>query len=384
LRVPTGSGSVVEAPADDTSSSDDSSSDASSSDTSSSAAAAAASPSASSTAGDDSDDAGASQDDDSNADATPTATKAAPSAGSKAQNTAAAHTKVHSSAAAAPTKAHTSSAAATSATTTTAAPATSSQAASNDGDSSDNGGLSVGVNLGLGVDLGGGGNSGSSSPPSSGSGSSSGGSGLGNKYTMYHGDGSPSAGWPSESQWVGDFETMWTANQANINCNGVPQNSAEETANMKSAIKSVASQSGLDARFIFAIILQESNGCVRVKPTQNGNFNPGLMQDANGKHMCNDGAGNIQNPCPMEEITGMIQEGVMGTGYDMTNGFKPLIDSHGGPSDAQNYYVAAKLYNSGQRSDILQLSLSLTATACYSSDIANRLTGWTTAASGCH
>jgi hypothetical protein len=238
--------------------------------------------------------------------------------------------------------------------------------------------------VGLGLNIGGGSNT---SPPASKptSGGGGGGAGMGNKYTMYHGDGTSGAGWPSESQWVGDFETMWAANQENINCiGGVPQNSAEETANMKSAIMSVASESGLDARFIFAIILQESNGCVRVNPTSNGNPNPGLMQDAGGSHMCNDGKGNIQNPCPMEQITGMIKDGVFGTAYDVGNGFLPLVKGAGGPSDAKNYYVAAKLYNSGRASSILDLSISASATACYAADVANRLTGWTTAAKGCH
>ncbi|KAF1821796.1 uncharacterized protein K489DRAFT_321315 [Dissoconium aciculare CBS 342.82] len=210
---------------------------------------------------------------------------------------------------------------------------------------------------------------------------------MGDKYTMYRGDGSSGSGWPAESNWFGDFDAMWEANQGAIRCNAewnVPQNTAEETANMKSAIQSVASESGVDARFIFAIILQESNGCVRVIPTAAANPNPGLMQDAGGTHMCNDGHGGVKNPCPMEEITGMIKDGVFGTAHDPGNGYLPLLKKVGGMSSAQNYYAAAKLYNSGINSGIVDLSVSVSATACYASDVANRLTGWSLSAKGCH
>ena len=63
---------------------------------------------------------------------------------------------------------------------------------------------------------------------------------------------------------------------------GVPDNSDDEIATMKSTIQSIATTSSIDARFILAIIMQESSGCVRVITTQYSVFNPGLMQTHNG------------------------------------------------------------------------------------------------------
>jgi len=93
-------------------------------------------------------------------------------------------------------------------------------------------------------------------------GSSTSGAGLGDKYTFYKGDGTPSNGWPSQDQWVGSFETMWEANSAIMECSsqwpGATNNSPEETADIKAAILSVAAATGVDARFILAIIMQET------------------------------------------------------------------------------------------------------------------------------
>ena len=63
---------------------------------------------------------------------------------------------------------------------------------------------------------------------------------------------------------------------------GVDDNSDQEMAEMKQAITSISTASGIDARFILAIILQESTGCVRVITTQYSVFNRGLMQSHNG------------------------------------------------------------------------------------------------------
>lgn len=44
----------------------------------------------------------------------------------------------------------------------------------------------------------------------------------------------------------------------------VPLNTDAEIGFINSSIQAVAGDSGVDARFILAIVLQESNGCVRV------------------------------------------------------------------------------------------------------------------------
>lgn len=117
----------------------------------------------------------------------------------------------------------------------------------------------------------------SSSAPASTSGSSS---GLGDVYKMYSGDGSTTAGWPSESEWC-SYDGAWEANlpTISISCTqfGVDNNSDEENSNLKSAISDVASSSGVDARYILSIVMQESKGCVRAPTTTYSVRNPGLM-----------------------------------------------------------------------------------------------------------
>lgn len=104
-------------------------------------------------------------------------------------------------------------------------------------------------------------------------------------YVSYAGDGSLAAGWPAMSRWT-SFDDMFTINLPSIKVScanwGVPDNTNEEIEEMRSAIQSVASASGIDARFILAIIMQESTGCVRVITTAYSVFNPGLMQSHNG------------------------------------------------------------------------------------------------------
>lgn len=82
------------------------------------------------------------------------------------------------------------------------------------------------------------------------------------------------------SEWS-SFESAWDANLPTIaiSCTqfGVDNNSDEESSNLKSAISQVASSSGVDERFILAIVMQESKGCVRAPTTTYSVRNPGLM-----------------------------------------------------------------------------------------------------------
>lgn len=97
-------------------------------------------------------------------------------------------------------------------------------------------------------------------------------------YTQYTGDGSTSAGWPALSAWA-SYHALWVANAGILGkCSaswGVADNTAAETSALKSAIETVAAASGVDHRFILAIIMQESGGCVRVITTNYGVNNPG-------------------------------------------------------------------------------------------------------------
>lgn len=222
----------------------------------------------------------------------------------------------------------------------------------------------------------------SSAPAASSSSSSSGsGSGFGDTYKQYNGDGDTSQGWPSQSDWV-NFEDMWTANMAyiSISCTefGQANNSPQESADVKSAIQSIASQSGVDERFILAIMMQESKGCVRAPTTNYGVTNPGLMQSHDGSGTCNSGS-DVQNPCPQSEITQMIKDGTEGTSSGA--GLEQCIQQTGA-SDVSKYYKAARIYNSGSIPSSGDLGAP-GATPCYASDIANRLTGWVKAQDTC-
>ena len=76
-----------------------------------------------------------------------------------------------------------------------------------------------------------------------------------------------------------------------------------------------------------------------------------------------------------QSIYDMIQDGTQGT----ANG-AGLVE---GLNYFGNAYSAARYYNSGYLPTSGNLSEAAGATACYVSDIANRLTGWANATSKC-
>ncbi|KAH0365393.1 carbohydrate-binding module family 50 protein, partial [Aureobasidium melanogenum] len=202
-------------------------------------------------------------------------------------------------------------------------------------------------------------------------------------YKMYTGNGTVAAGWPSQSQWL-DFDTMFTANipimQQSCANNGWGANdSPTEIADIKAAITKVSASSGVDPRFILAIVMQESNGCVRVVTTSWSVANPGLMQDHAGSGTCNSG-GVIQDPCPASEIEQMIVDGTEGTASG--DGLVQCLKETD-VTDVSMYYRAARIYNGGlggYHADDLGTGC---CTLCYASDVANRLTGWSSGVSGC-
>ncbi|KAK4076603.1 uncharacterized protein Triagg1_4206 [Trichoderma aggressivum f. europaeum] len=207
--------------------------------------------------------------------------------------------------------------------------------------------------------------------------------GIADKYTFYQGDGSSAAGWPSQDSW-GTWDELWDANvplmQKSCVWNGwVGDDSDSEIQDIANAIKSTAKSTGIDERFILAIMMQESKGCVRVPTTNNGVTNPGLMQSHNGAGSCFG-----ISPCPSSTISLMINDGVSGTSEGP--GLEKLLSEAKGKVNSdgsQAYYAASRLYNSGS-ADYTNLDNGLGSTACYASDVANRLTGWTLATSTCH
>ena len=166
--------------------------------------------------------------------------------------------------------------------------------------------------------------------------------------------------------------------QASCTQFGAADNSASEISDIQSAIQSVGSSSGVDPRFILAIVMQESNGCVRAPTTNYGVINPGLMQSHDGSGSCNDGS--VLDPCPQSQITQMIEDGTEGTSSGV--GLKQLL-AQTGATDVSQYYKAARMYNSGSIAAGGNLGAGV-ATHCYASDVANRLLGWATGPSSCN
>ncbi|KAF1983688.1 carbohydrate-binding module family 50 protein [Aulographum hederae CBS 113979] len=203
-----------------------------------------------------------------------------------------------------------------------------------------------------------------------------------NTYTFYSGDGTVAAGWPLAANWVDTFENMFQLNKPNMlsSCAQFNQTNPtiDEVRSIFYGIKNITSSSGVDARFILAIVMQESNGCVRVPTTDNGVRNPGLMQCHNGTATCNDG-GVVRDPCPNETVGLMVKEGVLGTAYG--DGLKQTL-AKAGVTDTSKFYRAARLYNSGSIDASGDLGKGV-ATHCYASDVANRLTGWYSGESKC-
>lgn len=133
----------------------------------------------------------------------------------------------------------------------------------------------------------------------------------------------------------------------------------------------MAGETGVDARFILAIIMQESKGCVRVQSTNNGVLNTGLMQSHAGEGSCNKD-GSKTTPCPSRMIKQMIKDGTAGT--NQGDGLKQCYEAQTG-AEAAKYYKAARTYNSGSIDSSGNLGQG-GATHCYASDIANRVRGW--------
>lgn len=209
-------------------------------------------------------------------------------------------------------------------------------------------------------------------------------------YIFYSGNGSVAAGWPQKSDWV-SFNVLFSTVQPFIGkkcVENVLPNSPEETDQVRDAILSVANQTYLDPRFILAVTMQESNGCVRVNTTMNANPNPGLLQSFNGKGTCNRN-GTLDTPCPQPVIKQMIEEGTAAPvdGITLVGALNQALDLPG-CEEAQAFYRAARLYNSGPNSLGPATNGDLGspidgATLCYASDIVNRLMGWIDGPSAC-
>ena len=82
-------------------------------------------------------------------------------------------------------------------------------------------------------------------------------------------------------------------------------------------------------------------------------------------------------------ITQMVSDGAAGTAAG--DGLKQCLAqaSAAGASDATAVYRAARIYNTGSYTVGSDLGTPEWGTSCYSSDIANRLTGWSGLQTAC-
>lgn len=180
------------------------------------------------------------------------------------------------------------------------------------------------------------------------------------QYKCY--SGGPS-GYPSSDKW-GSFDALWKINQkllseACTNLGDGADDTQQQIGYIHDGILEVAKDSFVDPRFILAVIMQESHGCVNVGTTSNGVSNPGIMQSHNGVSF---------NPSqPQQSIVQMIRDGVQGTSSG--DGLVQLINKYG------DVFSASRGYNSGTVTQN-QLNAGNGATASYVTDIANRLLGW--------
>lgn len=88
-------------------------------------------------------------------------------------------------------------------------------------------------------------------------------------YTQYLGSGAPSDCWPLKDQWV-SFENMFSCNEQVIS-SSCPDpgadGSEDEVEDSYDGIQQVSLETSIDQRFILAVIMEESLGCIRVHPT---------------------------------------------------------------------------------------------------------------------
>lgn len=201
-------------------------------------------------------------------------------------------------------------------------------------------------------------------------------------YTFYKGDGSAAAGWPTIEKWA-SFDSLWKINLPFIEkaCTnlrtGAADNSPTEIAQIKKALDDVSKEAGIDKRVGLALMMQESKGCVRVGTTAVEVKNPGLLQSHEGVNCIG------KTPCPEATIRQMFKDGLEGT--KSGDGLKQTIaaaQKQLNAKGAQAVYGGARKYNSGSIKTG-DLNFRFSATACYASDIANRLTGWIASPSKC-
>jgi LysM repeat protein len=181
-------------------------------------------------------------------------------------------------------------------------------------------------------------------------------------YIQYSG---PSSSFPDPSNWL-TFERLWEIN-SNLMGSSVVTHDGQQFRNtpaqieaIATSIQQVSASSGVDARVILCVVMQESGGNVHVGDTLSPDqiVNTGIMQAHAGVR--------FDSSNETGSILRMVRDGTEGTQGD---GLKQCLEQSGG-----DYYTALRRYNSGSV-DARDLQRAFGATPLYVSDIANRLVG---------
>jgi len=194
------------------------------------------------------------------------------------------------------------------------------------------------------------------------------GNGGSDVYNCYFGS---FEGFPASDKWI-EFDDMWNQgldvmfNSCENNPSTAPGDTGEQAGQIWNAIQQVSQASLVDHRFILAVIMQESKGCVNIITTGNpdGIDNPGIMQSAGGVSFVGNGA---SLDAQQASINQMVIDGTQGTAFG--DGLVQCINQYG------DIYSAARCYNSGSV-DESNLNFDDAGTSSYVMDIANRMTGW--------
>jgi glucan 1,3-beta-glucosidase len=180
----------------------------------------------------------------------------------------------------------------------------------------------------------------------------------------YYCFGGSASDFPPFSNWM-NFYAMFDLNQQD---SMDYEESGPIQGDIWNAIVQVSADSKVDARFILAIIMQESTANVYVPCTNNGVENCGLMQAYAGSV-------SFDPNNPQSSITQMVIDGTQGTsqGPGLVQWFndQDYVNNNAGG----NPYNVARGYNSGSI-DFNNLNDGLGSTNSYVSDVANRLQGW--------
>lgn len=162
----------------------------------------------------------------------------------------------------------------------------------------------------------------------------------------------PASNFPNDTSKWASWDDLWSKASGEM----ASSDTSEQIGWIKDGIEKEAAATGIDKRFILAVVMQESSGNVHVGATNNGVNNPGLMQSHDGASFDGTEASVLQ----------MIKDGVEGTSSG--DGLVQGVKSTG------NLFAAARLYNSGQMNSS-NLSDAMGATASYCSDLANFVMG---------